>query len=594
MRPSITGLHLGDLPVATQNQAQDLTGSKSAIITLVLMSSVINVLYLTGSFFMMEVYDRVLPSRHLATLAGLCVIAGLLFLFQGFLDFLRGRILTRIGLNLDHALHERVHGLIVRMPAGARGQADALQPLRDLDQVRAFVSGAGPIALFDLPWMPFYLLICFVFHPWIGLAALIGALLLLSFTLATDMLLRSPGRASACHGGRRNALLDAARRNAEAVQSMGMMDRLGLRWKQANADYLESQRRTSDIGGGFSSASKTLRTILQSAVLALGAYLVINQEASGGVIIASSILTSRALAPVELALAHWKGFVAARQSWSRLKPLLGANPLGRVRTALPAPRKALSIETASWAPQGVERALLQEIAFTLEAGSALGVVGPSASGKSSLARLLVGVTQPLRGKIRLDGASLDQWDSIALGEHIGYLPQDVDLLPGTVAENIARFASDASPDKLLKAAQAAGVHDLILRFPHGYDTRLGDDGFVLSVGQRQRIALARALYGDPFLTVLDEPNSNLDADGEEALTAAIHGVRARGGVAVVVAHRPSALAACDLILMMRDGKVTAFGPKDEVLGKILRYPTPTGAPSQAPMLKIVQEAGATK
>ena len=594
MRPSITGVHLGDLPVATQNQAQDLAGSKLAIITLVLMSSVINVLYLTGSFFMMEVYDRVLPSRHLATLAGLCVIAGLLFLFQGFLDFLRGRILTRIGLNLDHALHERVHGLIVRMPAGARGQADALQPLRDLDQVRAFVSGAGPIALFDLPWMPFYLLICFVFHPWIGLAALIGALLLLSFTLATDMLLRSPGRASARHGGRRNALLDAARRNAEAVQSMGMMDRLGLRWKQANADYLESQRRTSDIGGGFSSASKTLRTILQSAVLALGAYLVINQEASGGVIIASSILTSRALAPVELALAHWKGFVAARQSWSRLKPLLGANPLGRVRTALPAPRKALSIETASWAPQGVERALLQEIAFTLEAGSALGVVGPSASGKSSLARLLVGVTQPLRGKIRLDGASLDQWDSIALGEHIGYLPQDVDLLPGTVAENIARFASDASPDKLLKAAQAAGVHDLILRFPHGYDTRLGDDGFVLSVGQRQRIALARALYGDPFLTVLDEPNSNLDADGEEALTAAIHGVRARGGVAVVVAHRPSALAACDLILMMRDGKVTAFGPKDEVLGKILRYPTPTGAPSQAPMLKIVQEAGATK
>ena len=594
MRPSITGVHLGDLPVATQNQAQDLAGSKLAIITLVLMSSVINVLYLTGSFFMMEVYDRVLPSRHLATLAGLCVIAGLLFLFQGFLDFLRGRILTRIGLNLDHALHERVHGLIVRMPAGARGQADALQPLRDLDQVRAFVSGAGPIALFDLPWMPFYLLICFVFHPWIGLAALIGALLLLSFTLATDMLLRSPGRASARHGGRRNALLDAARRNAEAVQSMGMMDRLGLRWKQANADYLESQRRTSDIGGGFSSASKTLRTILQSAVLALGAYLVINQEASGGVIIASSILTSRALAPVELALAHWKGFVAARQSWSRLKPLLGANPLGRVRTALPAPRKALSIETASWAPQGVERALLQEIAFTLEAGSALGVVGPSASGKSSLARLLVGVTQPLRGKIRLDGASLDQWDSVALGEHIGYLPQDVDLLPGTVAENIARFASDASPDKLLKAAQAAGVHDLILRFPHGYDTRLGDDGFVLSVGQRQRIALARALYGDPFLTVLDEPNSNLDADGEEALTAAIHGVRARGGVAVVVAHRPSALAACDLILMMRDGKVTAFGPKDEVLGKILRYPTPTGAPSQAPMLKIVQEAGATK
>ena len=594
MRPSITGLHLGDLPVATQNRTPDLFSAKAAIITAVLMSSVINVLYLTGSFFMMEVYDRVLPSRHLATLAGLCVIAGLLFIFQGFLDLLRGRILVRLGLMLDQALHDRVHALIMRMPASMRGQADHLQPLRDLDQVRAFVSGAGPIALFDLPWMPFYLLICFVFHPWIGLAALVGALLLLSFTLATDLLLRSPGRASAFHGGRRNGLLEASLRNAEAVQSMGMMDRLGQRWKQVNAHYLESQRLTSDIGGGFSSASKTFRMILQSAVLALGAYLVINQEASGGIIIASSILTSRALAPVELALAHWKGFVAARQSWSRLRPLLAADPPGRARTALPAPRNALSVETASWAPQGVERAVLQDISFTLAAGGALGVVGPSASGKSSLARMLVGVTQPMRGKIRLDGASLEQWDSVALGEHIGYLPQEVDLLPGTVAENIARFASEASSEKLLSAAQAAGVHDLILRFPNGYDTRLGDDGFVLSVGQRQRIALARALYGDPFLTVLDEPNSNLDADGEEALTAAIHKVRARGGVAVVVAHRPSALAACNLILMMNDGRVTAFGPKDEVLGKILRYPIPTSAHAQAPTLKIVQELGAAK
>ena len=594
MRSLMTGVHLGDLPVATQNQSHDLYGAKAAIITLVLMSSVINILYLTGSFFMMEVYDRVLPSRHLATLAGLCLIAGLLFIFQGFLDFLRGRILTRIGLNLDHALHVRVHGLIVRMPAGARGQADSLQPLRDLDQVRSFISGAGPIALFDLPWMPFYLLICFLFHPWIGLAALIGALLLLSFTLLTDMMMRTPGRASAFHGGQRNALLEAARCNAEAVQSMGMMDRLGLRWKDANSDYLESQRRTSDIGGGFSSASKTLRMMLQSGVLALGAYLVINQEASGGIIIASSILTSRALAPVELALAHWKGFVAARQSWSRLKPLLAANPQERTRTALPAPRSAFSIENVFWAPQGVERAVLQEISFTLAAGGALGVVGPSASGKSSLARLLVGVARPTRGKIRLDGASLDQWDGVALGEHIGYLPQDVNLLPGTVAENIARFATDISSEKLLNAAQAAGVHDLILRFPNGYDTRLGDDGFVLSVGQRQRIALARALYGDPFLTVLDEPNSNLDAEGEEALTAAIHRVRARGGVAVVVAHRPSALAACNLILMMRDGNVTAFGPKDEVLGKILRSTIPASANAQGPTLKIVQDAGATK
>lgn len=562
--------------------------------TLVLISSVINILYLTGSLFMLEVYDRVLPSRHLATLAGLCAIAATLFIFQGFLDFLRGRILTRVGLHLDQALHDRVYNLIVRMPVSARGSTDSLQPLRDLDQVRSFVSGAGPIALFDLPWMPFYLTICFIFHPLIGLMTLCGGLILLCFTLATDMMLRTPSRAGSFHGGRRNALLEAARRSVEAVQSMGMMDRLGIRWKHANDDYLESQRIASDIGGGFSSASKILRMMLQSAVLAIGAYLVINQEASAGIMIASSILTSRALAPVELALAHWKSFVAARQSWARLNSLLGATDIGQERTALPAPRSALSVEGALWAAPGTERPVLQDICFTLEAGSALGVVGPSASGKSSLARLLVGVVRPTRGKIRLDGASLDQWHDVGLGDHIGYLPQDVDLLPGTVAENISRFTSNVSSERLLKAAQAAGVHDLILRFTDGYDTRLGEGGLVLSVGQRQRIALARALYGNPFLIVLDEPNSNLDMDGEKALTEAIQNVRERGGVAVVVAHRPSALAACNLIMMMSDGKVTAFGPKDEVLGQILRYPVHSSVNASAPGIKIVDKAGAAE
>jgi len=568
--------------------------SKPAILTLVLISSVINILYLTGSLFMLEVYDRVLPSRHLATLAGLCAIAATLFIFQGFLDFLRGRILTRVGLHLDQSLHDRVYNIIVRMPVSARGSTDSLQPLRDLDQVRSFVSGAGPIALFDLPWMPFYLTICFIFHPLIGLVTLCGGLLLLSFTLATDVMLRAPSRAGSLYSGRRNALLEAARRSVEAVQSMGMMDRLGIRWKHANDDYLESQRIASDIGGGFSSASKILRMMLQSAVLAIGAYLVINQEASAGIMIASSILTSRALAPVELALAHWKSFVAARQSLERLNSLLGVADIGQERTALPAPRSALSVEGALWAAPGMERPVLHDICFTLEAGSALGIVGPSASGKSSLVRLLVGVVRPTRGKIRLDGASLDQWHDVGLGDHIGYLPQDVDLLPGTVAENISRFTSNVSSERLLKAAQAAGVHDLILRFTDGYDTRLGEGGLVLSVGQRQRIALARALYGNPFLIVLDEPNSNLDMDGEKALTEAIQNVRERGGVAVVVAHRPSALAACNLIMMMNDGKVTAFGPKDEVLGQILRYPVHSSANASAPGIKIVDKAGAAE
>jgi PrtD family type I secretion system ABC transporter len=360
-------------------------------------------------------------------------------------------------------------------------------------------------------------------------------------------------------------------------------------WSAANERYIEAQQRSSDVAGGLGGVSKVMRMALQSAILGVGAYLVIEQQATAGVIIASSILTSRALAPVELAIANWRGFVAARQSWKRLRELFAALPEQAHPLALPRPSVSLSVEGASAIPPGGQRFVLQDASFSLKAGDGLGVIGSSASGKSSLARLLVGVWAPVRGKVRLDGAALDQWVPDAIGPHIGYLPQDVELFAGTVAENIARFDPDREPDAVIAAARAANVHDLILRLPDGYETQIGEAGTALSAGQCQRVALARALYGDPFLIVLDEPNSNLDTEGEQALTQAILRARARGRIVVVIAHRPSALAAVDLVLVMADGRAQAFGPKDEVLSKVLRRGAGSGsaAPAQ-PALKVVE------
>ena len=342
-----------------------------------------------------------------------------------------------------------------------------------------------------------------------------------------------------------------------------MRRRIGERWSKANDAYLQKQQVAYDIVGELGSCSRVLRMIMQSAVLGVGAYLVINQQATAGVMLAATILAARALAPAELAIANWRSFVTARQSWRRLDDVLAAMPAEADSISLPHPARNLRVTAITLVPPGMAAAALHEVSFTLAAGSALGVIGPSGSGKSSLARALVGVWRPVRGAIRLDGATLDQWSPDALGGFIGYLPQEVELFDGTVAENIARFDPDADPGKLIAAAGAAGVHDVILRLPQGYKTQVGEGGATLSGGQRQRIALARALYGDPFLVVLDEPNSNLDAPGEEALTRAIRAVRARGGIAVVVAHRPSAVAAVDQVLVLNEGRVQAFGARDQ-------------------------------
>lgn len=549
--------------------AAAISASRRGFLAIGVFTGVINILMLTGSFFMLQVYDRVIPSRSLPTLLGLFAVVVVLYAFQGILDAIRGRLLNRVGGVLSDQLSTRVYDLIVHLPLTVRSRADGLQPIRDLDQIRGFLSGLGPTALFDLPWMPLYLGLCFAFHFWIGIAAVIGAILLIVLTLLTDVLTRLPVKASSTFGAARLGLLEVSRRNAEVLRSMGMRARLYGRWSTSNEQYVATQQRASDVAGGLGAASRVLRMLLQSAVLAVGAYLVINQQATAGVIIASSILTSRALAPIELAIANWKGLLSALQSWKRLSDLINRMGVGETPMALPAPEKYVSVEAVSIAPPGTQKFVINNITFRLEAGQALGIIGPSASGKSSLARGMVGVWQPLRGKVRLDGAAIQQWDSEKLGKHVGYVPQDVELFDGTIAENIARFDPEAEPAAIIEAAQAAAIHEMVVRLPDGYQTNIGEGGTALSAGQRQRVALARALYGSPFLVVLDEPNSNLDAEGDRALTEAVSGVRRRGGIVVVVAHRPSALTGIDLLLALSNGEMQGFGPKDEILKKVL-------------------------
>ncbi|MBY5420926.1 type I secretion system permease/ATPase [Rhizobium leguminosarum] len=549
-----------------------LSSLRKAFLGVGLTSCVINILALTGSFFMLQVYDRVIPGRSLPTLVGLGVIAATLFVIQGILELIRSLLLVRVGTAVDERFGDRVYGSLVLLPSRMQMPGDGLQCVRDLDTVRGFLSGPGPTALFDMPWMPFYLFLCFLFHFWIGVTALAGALTLIGLTVLTEVRSRQPAKEAAKLAAERINLAEATKRNSEAVLAMGFGHFIGLRWTEINRKYLANHVAASTVTGGLATASKILRMMLQSGVLAVGALLVIRQEASGGIMIASSILVSRALAPVELAIGQWKGFVAARQSWARLTKLMTLISSEQREVALPAPRESLTVENLQIAAPGGRSPILRGVSFKVSAGEAVGVIGPSASGKSTLARAVTGLWLPLGGSVRLDQALLTQWDPRELGCHVGYLPQDVSLFDGSIAQNIGRFDPDAGSQAIITAARAAGVYDMIVQFPDGFDTKIGEHGSALSAGQRQRIALARALYGDPFLVVLDEPNSNLDADGEAALTKAISGVRSRGGIAMVIAHRPSALIAVDKVLVMGNGQMQAFGPKDEVLSKTTARP----------------------
>lgn len=552
-------------------------------------SALINLLALTGAMYMLQVYDRVIPAHSTATLIGLTLLMLILYAGYGMLDVVRMRILSRIGLRIDRTLRERIFGLVLTIPLRSVPRGDGQQPIRDLDQIRAFLSGNGPIALFDLPWMPFYLFLVFLLHPALGLLGLAGALVLIALTALTEFKGRDAAQAATANAAARQVLSEAGRRNAEAVRALGMTGALSRQWSALNEKLLAGQLDSGDEASSYTAFSKVVRLVLQSAVLGLGAYLVILGQASAGVMIAASILVSRALAPVEIAIANWRGFLNARQGATRLSALLEALPERAESMALPRPTRSFQVEGLWVAAPGEQRAILHNISFALEKGVGLGIIGPSAAGKSTLARALVGAWAPLRGAIRLDGAALEHWASDQLGAFIGYLPQDIELFDGSVAQNIARFDPGATPQAIIAAAQAAGVHDMIVRLAEGYDTKVGPGGAALSAGQRQRVALARALYGDPFLVVLDEPNSNLDAEGDAALTSAILAVRARGGIAVVIAHRPSALAGVDQVMVMNAGQLQAIGPKEEILRAHLQ-PASSSVAGQQRLKIAAQEA----
>jgi PrtD family type I secretion system ABC transporter len=542
-----------------------LRACRWAIIAVGVFTAFINVLALSGSIFMLEVYNRVLPSRSLPTLAVLCVFIVLLLGCQGLLDLIRARLLVRIGTYLHERTCERAFRCLVTLPVKFGPAGLKMRPIGDLDSVRSFLSGPGPAALFDLPWIPVYLALLFIFHAYLGMVALAGALMVVSLTLLTEALSRGPlGRALGAAQDRDN-LAELSRRNGETIVALGMNGHIAQRWRSIDQQMCGLQSRASDIALGLGAVARTLRHIIQSAMLAVGAVLVIQQQATGGLIVAGAILAARALAPIDVAIAHWRGFIGARQSWRRLSAAFAIVPNCPEMLALPAPKGRLSVEQITVIPPGGQAPVLHEVSFALRAGDAIGVVGSSASGKSSLARAVVGVWAPVKGAVRLDGARLDQWTPEDLGVHVGYLAQHVELLPGTIAENICRFDPAPCTEQILKAAEAADVHDLIISFPEGYQTRIGPGTATLSQGQQQRLALARALYREPFLVVLDEPNASLDTEGEAALSRAIGGVRERGGVVVVISHRQSALMAVSHILMLRNGQVQGFGLRDEVL-----------------------------
>lgn len=561
-----------------------------------LFSGLINVLALTGSLYMLQVYDRVLPSHSVPTLVGLTVLMVFLYAVHGLLDFIRTRVMARVGLKIDGTLRARIFEAVLLIPLRARKGSDGLQPVRDLDQIRAFLSGLGPTALFDLPWLPLYLGVVYFLHPLLGVFATAGALILVFVTFLTELRSTKPIQAANTSGTARMVFGEAARRNAEAIQAMGMGGRAEAIWRDLNSRHLLDQLTVTDAITGLGSFSKIIRMLLQSGILGLGAYLALRGDVTAGVIIAASIITSRALAPIELAIAHWRGFVAARQSHRRLKTLFDDMPATQELMTLPRPVQRFDVEALSVAAPGHAKPIIHGISFKLTAGAGLGIIGPSASGKSTLVRALVGawIPVPRGGTIRLDGAALEQYGAEALGRDIGYLPQDIELFDATVAQNIARLDPDALPEAIIKAAKLGGVHEMILGLPDGYNTRVGEAGSVLSAGQRQRVALARALFGDPFLVVLDEPNSNLDVFGDRALTEAIKSVRHRKGIVIVVAHRPSALAGLDMVLALSNGQMQAFGPKGEVMNKVLHPGGQTAKKASPPGhggLKLVPELG---
>ncbi|MCT8947024.1 type I secretion system permease/ATPase [Pseudomonas iridis] len=556
---------------------------KSILISVGCFTALINVLMLVPSIYMLQVYDRVLSSQNETTLAMLSLMVVGFFVFIGLLEVVRSFIVIRIGSQLERRFNLRVYQAAFERNL-FKGEGNAGQSLGDLTHIRQFVTGPALFAFFDAPWFPVYLFVIYLFNVWLGVLATAGALLLIALACLNEYMTKKPLGEAAGFSQQSSQLATSHLHNAETIQAMGMLGSLRKRWFQVHSRFLGLQNQASDTGAVISSLSKTLRLCLQSLVLGLGALLVIKGDMTAGMMIAGSILMGRVLSPIDQLIAVWKQWSGAKLAYRRLDALLQAFPPSDEAMALPAPKGQITFEQVSAGPPGQRAATLHMVNFNLGAGEVLGVLGASGSGKSTLARVLVGVWPTLGGTVRLDGADIHRWNRDQLGPYIGYLPQDIELFSGSIAENIARF-SEADAQKVVAAAQQAGVHEMILRLPQGYDTHLGEDGSGLSGGQKQRVALARAMYGTPSLVVLDEPNSNLDTVGEAALASAIAQLKAQGTTVVLVTHRSSVLAQADKLLVLNEGRLQAFGPSQDVLKAL------SGAANEQPREKPAQAPG---
>ena len=544
-------------------------GTRSLFVVLGVFSCFVNILMLTGPIYMLQVYDRVLSSRSEETLLALTVLIACLYGVMGVLDYARGRVAARLGALFQSRLDARVFeaGLSRALTSGERGRP--WSGLRDLESVQRFMASPVLFALFDIPWTPLFVVAIFMFHPWLGWLALAGMAALIVISLLNQMMSRRSGLEANATAMVSDGFAETVRQQAEVVQGLGMRPAVMARWQANRSRALRANLTSSDVVNQFTTMSKTLRFFLQSAMLGLGAYIVLQGQMTAGAMIAGSILLGRALAPVEQLIGGWALVARARQGWTQLKGFLEQTKEDQIPTALPAPRAHLELQGVTVLPPDQQRPSLRGVSFRLEPGQALGVIGPSASGKSTLARTLAGIWQPIAGAVRLDGARIEHYGA-SLGKYVGYLPQDIALFDGTVAENIARMSVTPDAEGVVTAAKKAGAHEMILRLPDGYDTQILVGGARLSGGQRQRIALARALYGDPMMLVLDEPNSNLDGEGGEALMNAIRQFKAEGRVVIIMAHRPAAISECDQLLVVQDGAVQAFGPRDQVLREQVR------------------------
>jgi ATP-binding cassette subfamily C exporter for protease/lipase len=545
---------------------QALSAFKNTFWTVGVFSAIINMLMLVPSLYMLQVYDRVLQSRNDITLLMLSLIMLGGYALMAGLELIRSFVLVRVGARFDMTLNKRVYTAAFEQNLKKAG-GNAGQALQDLMNLRQFLTGNALFAFFDAPWFPVYLIVIFFFEPTLGLFALFGTAVLVVLAIVNEKITHKPLAEANTMAIASSGLASNNLRNAEVIESMGMLPNLMGRWFKLHSQFLKLQADASEKAGKINAVTKFTQVSLQSLVLGLGALLVLENKITAGMMIAASILVGRAMAPVQQVIAVWKSWSSTRSAYERLTNLLEVNPARPAGMQLPAPKGALSVEGVTAAPPGVATAVVKGLSFAINPGDALGIIGASGSGKSTLARLLVGVWPSAVGKVRLDGADIYSWNKAELGPHIGYLPQDIELFAGTVSENIARFG-EIDPEKVVLAAQRAGVHDMILHMPQGYDTRLGDGGAGLSGGQKQRLGLARAMYGDPALIVLDEPNSNLDELGEQSLAQAVLDLRRRGKTIVLITHRMSAIGATNKLLMMRDGAGQLFGPTNDVLAAL--------------------------